>query len=147
MTPNTPLSDDELGAMLGQSVRSKVDDVPTITPAFDGVERRARQITNRRRTAAGLAAGHVAIRWARSGTGSPVLHGWSTAMGVLALTIFFVMSSFTAKRSVISRSYFLDQTWMPLSASISCAVTLSLTPSRWTLPSSTYRTPNSSATC
>lgn len=61
MTPNTPLSDDELGAMLGQSVRSKVDDVPTITPAFDGVERRARQITNRRRTAAGLAVGALAL--------------------------------------------------------------------------------------
>ncbi|MEM1335935.1 MAG: hypothetical protein AAGG08_21000 [Actinomycetota bacterium] len=61
MTPNPPLSDDDLGAMLGQSVRSKVDDVATITPAFAGVERRARQITNRRRTAAGLAVGALAL--------------------------------------------------------------------------------------
>ncbi|MEO0492322.1 MAG: hypothetical protein AAF081_02785 [Actinomycetota bacterium] len=61
MTPNTPFSDDELGAMLGQSVQAKVDHVPTITPGFDGVERRARQITNRRRTAAGLAVGALAL--------------------------------------------------------------------------------------
>ncbi|MEM8707938.1 MAG: hypothetical protein AAGE98_15845 [Actinomycetota bacterium] len=61
MTPNTPFSDDELGAMLGRSVQSKVDDVPTITPSFDGIERRARQITNRRRTAAGLAVGALAL--------------------------------------------------------------------------------------
>ncbi len=60
-TPNTPLSDDELGAMLGRSVRTKVDDIPTITPSFDGVERRARQITNRRRTATGLAVGALAL--------------------------------------------------------------------------------------
>ncbi|MEQ8841748.1 MAG: hypothetical protein RIB98_12285 [Acidimicrobiales bacterium] len=51
------LSDDDLGAALGNSVRGRVDDVPTITPGFDGVERRARQITNRRRALAGVAVG------------------------------------------------------------------------------------------
>ncbi len=60
-TPKSPLTDDELGALLGDSVRGRVDAVPTITPSFDGVERRARQITNRRRAAAGLAVGALAL--------------------------------------------------------------------------------------
>lgn len=59
--PESPLTDDQLGALLGDSVRGRVDAVPTPTPSFNGVERRARQITNRRRGAAGLAVGALAL--------------------------------------------------------------------------------------
>lgn len=58
-TPHDPHNhdDDALGAALGESLRGRVDTIPTITPGFDGVERRARQITNRRRALAGAAVG------------------------------------------------------------------------------------------
>ena len=56
-THDIPSSDDELGAALGASIRSRADAVPTITPGFETVERRARQITNRRRALAGAAVG------------------------------------------------------------------------------------------
>jgi hypothetical protein len=58
-TPHTPHTgdDDELGAALGASLRGRVDTVPTIIPGFEGVEQRARQITNRRRALAGATVG------------------------------------------------------------------------------------------
>ncbi len=58
-SPN--LDDDQLGAALGESLRGRVDDVPTIPPSFDGVERRARQITNRRRALAGTTIGALMV--------------------------------------------------------------------------------------
>jgi hypothetical protein len=61
MTRSPNQNDDQLGAALGESLRGRVDDVPTITPGFDGVERRARQITNRRRALAGTTIGVLVL--------------------------------------------------------------------------------------
>ena len=81
-TPHTPHSphtgdDDELGAALGDSIRRRVDAIPTITPGFDGVERRARQITTRRRALAGAA---VAAFLLLGGVGIASLAGDDTAV-------------------------------------------------------------------
>lgn len=61
--PNDPrdLNDSELGAALGASLHNRTDAVPNITPGFDGVEHRARQITNRRRALAGAAIGALVV--------------------------------------------------------------------------------------
>jgi len=57
-----------------------------------------------------------------------------------------VISSCNANTSSSTRSYCSAQRWLPLSASISCAVMRTRLPALRTPPSSTYRTPNFSAT-
>lgn len=54
-------SDQDLGAALGNALHDRVDSVPTLTPGFDGVERRAAQITRRRRALAGIATAAVVV--------------------------------------------------------------------------------------
>lgn len=55
------LTDDELGTALGRSLRGQVDALPAVRPDFGVVEHRARQITNRRRFAGGVAIGALAL--------------------------------------------------------------------------------------
>ena len=64
----------------------------------------------------------------------------------IVAVIFAVISSCTEKMSARGRSYRSAQTWMPEAPSISCAVILTVSPDRCTLPSKTKAAPKASAT-